>query len=372
MTSSMRRAFVVVMLLCCAAPAAAQQPEKQEDTQDAFDQLFGGGRRRQAQQENTPPPERREPTPAERQAAAAAVLDKQIASLEASLASMTPPALTNVAAARERATVLRQRVDRVRKELSIPGPRDDQAVGQTLAALQARWGDLAADIVQGRVPEASLDAGRWNGYARGFNKLYCTPPAVPAAAPATGISLVGYTWACLSDLFVHELAPIEARVARALDVKRAMATEPLANGMATLETLVTAAERLDPVPRFALGRIAEHLLTVERLATELRIAELKAQRKAGNGDAAFRWLRDLGRAVRRPSTVPALTITLGAVQAEMTLAPKPQTAQQSKALYQAHYRYALLDAGVTAPADARTTLDEQRARALAALAQAAQ
>ena len=101
------------------------------------------------------------------------------------------------------------------------------------------------------------------------------------------------------------------------------------------------------------------------------VASTRRGTTSGAGNPAFRWLLDLGRTLRRPSTVPSLTITLDTVQAEMTLAPKPQTAQQSKALYRAHYRYALLDARVEAPANARTTVDERRADALAALAQAA-
>lgn len=374
MSTGIRRALVLAVLLGCAAPAAAQSPELQPagDTQDDINDLFGGGRRRRAQPPAAPPAERREPTPAERLAAAAAALDTQIASLEASLASMTAPAFPTVAAARERAAALRTRVDRMRKDLYISDPHSDRAVGLTLSALQSRWGDLAADIVQGRIPEAPLDAGRWKEYARGFSRLYCAPPAVPAAVPASGMPLVGNAWACLSDLFFHELAPIEVRVARALDAKRAIATGPLVRAMDAAEKLLADVERLNPVPRFALQRLAESLHSVNRLGTELRISELKAQRNAGDGTAAFHWLLDLSRVVRRPSTVPKLTITLDEVKAILPgTAPKAATAAQSDALHRIHYRYALLEAGVTGPDDARATLDVQRAQALAALAEAA-
>jgi hypothetical protein len=145
----------------------------------------------------------------------------------------------------------------MRKELYIPDPRGDKAIGQTLSALQARWGDLAADIVQGRIPEVPLDAQRWRRYAPGFSRLYCAPPAVPASVPASGMPLVGNAWACLSDRFFHELAPIEVRVGRALDVKRAMATDPILSAMNAAETLLADVERLNPVPQFALQRARE-------------------------------------------------------------------------------------------------------------------
>jgi hypothetical protein len=280
-----------------------------------------------------------------------------------------PQELGDLAAARTAVAAMRARVDRMRKDLYVPDPQPDSDVTARLSAFQARWGELAAAIVRGRAPSDPLPAARWNDLARSFSRRYCDARTVAAVAPPTGMPLRGYAWACLSDLFFHELAPIEAGVSRALTVKRAVATEPLERAMRAAESTLADTARLDPVPAFALRRIAERLVDVDRAGAELRLRELRAQRDAGEGSAAFRWLLDISRAVHRPLTVPKLTISVDQAKTDVAGTALPDLAKHADALHRAHYRLALLDLGTPRPEEERAALDVERARALFAVAQ---
>jgi hypothetical protein len=152
----------------------------------------------------------------------------------------------------------------------------------------------------------------WGGYADSMSRLYCDTKTVPHAAPESGMPLVGWAWACLSDLFFHELATIEANVDRLLAKKREEATAPLQQLMTSAERrIATAATEIDehPSPPLLLRELTWRLHQVEVEGIGLRIQELEAQRAAGDGTAAFLWLLTNSPKVKRPAGGSARTVS---------------------------------------------------------------
>lgn len=359
----MRTTAVCLLWLCAGASLAAQ---------GGIGGVLGGNnpKPKPSKPSQMPPATPAAPTLEERAAAAAGELEQQISSLEASLGSRQPRRLKDLDEARNRTATLRQKVDRMRRQFYVADPSADSGVAQKLNALQSHWGDLAKAIVDGRIPDAPLATSRWNAHARSFDQLYCDGRTVPAAAPASGMPLRGWAWACLSDRFFQELSDMEVRVGRGLDARRAGATAPLERSMSAAETMLADIERLDPVHDFALQRLAALLHDTERIGADLRLQELKAQRDAGTGTASFRWLLDASPVVRRPSRAVKVKVTLqgATTEAAVNHAPPPQTGPESRALHKAHFEQAAFDLSRGTPADDRATLARERASALMALA----
>jgi hypothetical protein len=212
-----------------------------------------------------------------------------------------------------------------------------------------------------------------------MSRRYCADEAVAHLAPPGGMPLVGYAWACLSDLFFHELAEAEATVDRSLDSRRAVITGELERRMRLAESRIAAAATeiaAHPSPGLLLRELTWLLHEVEREGVSLRLRELRYQKAEGGGSAAFRWLLDVSPKVSRPAagsarTVSAfsgatLTAKLGEVESAATVRESPLAAL-ARRLHDAHFtieRQRLAGGDETALAPAETA----RARTLAEMA----
>jgi hypothetical protein len=314
-------------------------------------------------------------------------IDRQIGALREKLESQGSVSIVNITpmqsldVIRERAREQRVLVDRMRNRIYLPDPEPDAPVIARLTALESRWGDLVRPIVSGVLPAEPVSPGRWSAYARAMSRLYCDSPRIPHQAPAGGMPLGGWGWACLSDVFFHEFAEIEAGVDRSLTARRMAVT-------ATLERLMSAAEDrvvraaselvLHPSPQLLLRELTWALHQVELEGARLRIRELQYQRAAGDGTPAFRRLlasspnviRPPGGSSRNLPVAPGARITarLGDATAEAAVM-ESELARLARQLRDTHFRLAQLRIEGQDPAgDERLGVETRRARVLAEMA----
>jgi hypothetical protein len=318
-----------------------------------------------------------------------AAVDRQMESLRhllASTAATTVATITPVddlTAAERRAAEYRQRVNEMRTLLYLPDPKPDANVTRALVTFRDRWGNLARSILDGQVPATPVPANDWARFAGGFSNLHCAGRA-PATAPAAGMPLGGWAWACLSDRFFHELAVLEVGVDSALASRRRSITEPLEAAMRTAETRLAAVKPIigdSSSPRLLLRDVSWQLFQVWRLLTELRLQELEAEKRAGGTTPAFRWLLDISPVVgRRPdaagdapitvATGTTLKVSLGPMSTEAKVA-NPRRTTLARTLHRIHYRLTMLAAERAEVDDRRTGLETERARTLTSIAEQA-
>ena len=333
---------------------------------------------------NTPVPA---PEKALDDGSAAARLDRQIRTLREKLDSQRSVTVANITPLqsldliRERAREQRVLVDRMRKRIYLPDPKPDAPIIGRLTALESRWGDLVRPIAGGLLPAAPMSPERWSAYARAMSRVYCDSRRVRHEAPADGMPLGGWEWACLSDVFFHELAEVEASVDHLLTTRRIAVT-------ATLEQLMSAAEErivrapsefaVHPSPKLLLRELTWALHQVEVEGARLRIRELEYQKAAGDGTPAFRRLLEMSPNAHRPaggssrlvpvSTGAKITARLGDATADAAVR-ESELARLARELRDAHFRLERLRIEGQDPASAeRLGVESERARALGEMA----
>jgi hypothetical protein len=318
-----------------------------------------------------------------------AELNRQIASLRSLMASTdgltiaTIEPVADLAAADERAAEYRRRVNAMRNLLYLPDPKPEESAGRALAGFRDRWRDLTRAILDGDVPSARIAPDDWSRYASRFSRLQCADRA-PAAAPAGGMPLGGWAWACLSDLFFHELAELEVGVDSAMTARRRALTEPLERAMSMAEDRLAEVHRVignSSSPRLLLRDASWQLFQVWRQLTELRLQELEAEKRAGGSTPAFRWLLEISPVVRRrpevgaaePIVAPAgatLQASLESMRGEATVAA-PMRTTLARRLHRIHYRLTMLAREGGGNEERRASLESERARTLTSIAEQA-
>lgn len=392
--------WLFVALVSATPMAAAQDRRPSEDTQDPKPALpppppppkpsrSFGDLLDQAPAATPQPPAAPAPAPVPPQATAtggAKDLELQIESLRSkldaqrgvTLANITP--LENLGLINEKAQDLRVLVDRMRSRIYLPDPNPEGQMATRLTALQARWGDLVRPLIEGSIPDAPVNAARWAGYAKTMSRQYCGNSVVRRTAPNTGMPLGGWTWACLSDLFFHELAEVEANVDHLLTARRIDMTAKLERLMTTAENRIEQAPAelaVHPSPQLLMRELTDLLHQVELEGVRLRIQELEYQKAAGSGTPAFRWLLETSPRVKRPSggssrTISAfsgsvVTATLGDASATATVVESalPRLARE---LHDAHFEIERLRQEQQDPAgEQRVRAEYARAHALAGM-----
>lgn len=349
------RALVVVLIALLPASAAGQ----------GLNHILDG-----ASSPSEPAPAPSAPKTPDPAAKPAGRIDARIKVLKTRLASLPAESFADLASARDRVAQLRQLVDYTGKNLYIPDPGAGSAAAQRLAAFQQRWADLAGAILNGLPPAQPLAAERWTVYARGFNRIDCGDARVSLTAPPGGMPMRGWAWTCLSDLFFHEFAAIEAGVERTLTARRRVATDDLERAMQRAEfTLALAANDDANQPRL-LRTLEGQLADVNARGLRLSIRALELQRDNGPGVDAFRWLVDHSPVVHRPEAGVRLKVSVGGASAEARLAAPepPRTARLATDLHHAHYRLARLQSEGRPDATRSQAATEARRQALVSMA----
>lgn len=318
--------------------------------------------------------------------AEAANLRRDIESLTAALESTSGLTLTtivplaNLAAAEQRAADYRRRLNAMRAQMYLPDPRPDSRVTQALAALQDRWGDLVPPMLDGEPAAGRLTADRWSRYAGQLDPLYCA--RVRTRAPADGMPLVGWAWACLADRFFRELVELELGVNGALTDRRRTLTAPAELALRKAEDGIGDATRViahASSPALLLRNVTWQLFEAWRELAGLRLEELQAQERFRGTTPAFQWLLDISPVVRRrehgseaPIAIAAgatLSVSFGADLARAAVATAGRT-NLARELHRLHYRLALLN-GQPAANEERGALEVGRARTLQSIAEQA-
>lgn len=394
-------AWIAIAASATASTSAAQDPRPAEAEQRpkpgaplptpvppeaprGLGDLLGSQTASQPTGTNTPVPT---PENALDDGSAAARLDSQIRTLREKLDSQRSVTVANITPLpsldliRERAREQRVLVDRMRKRIYLPDPKPDAPIIGRLTALESRWGDLVRPIAVGLLPAAPVSPERWSAYAQAMSRLHCDSRRVRLEAPSNGMPLGGWEWACLSDVFFHELAEVEASVDHLLTTRRIAVT-------ATLEQLMSAAEdriarapselAVHPSPKLLLRELTWALHQVEVEGARLRIRELEYQKAAGDGTPAFRRLLELSANVHRPAGGSARTISvtsgakitakLGDATADAAVR-ESELARLARELRDAHFRLERLRIEGQDPAGAaRLGVESERARVLGEMA----